>query len=913
MAQTPVVPPRPSRSSGKEAPTHLMPPVPPRPVNKRLDRPISPGGHRFAQSPLTAGIPSVPVDDRFGKHYAQKEHAQDPVERANSVDMPSVGEEGMEYSAVAAELQEEETRPHPPEQTRPHPPEQTRSVAEGLHLHAPKPSLPAQSAKKQVMAVTRTDSDKAASFGIGQPSNSEDRAVSRGSTRKRPESSISAYSDLGNHTDDEHGIPEIGQRVPMNKHLGDVQAPSPGPENSKKHHSRRLSGRGLPPGSYGLHGHGVVPQDKLEQAYYQKHPEALEREQHTPRHERHNDFAMSSSDLNRLVRDTANHHAKTALAELRGTPTDDCAFEASEKYASRMSSSRPTSAVLGEGRESSSSSQHATAAEDNAIHVDDGKNPEFYSYGGGKVDEEAEDYTAPILASDELKKDPSRRVHQPAIRPHLERHGSSLDGEDPPSRPPSRPRVQRYQSQQQEVKHTPLEDVEEYDPLFPEDAKGETATDKQELADENCDRRHFPSKDIWEDAPNSVHYTTEVSTPDVTGPERRRSSAQLGDRPITPAQAFAQYQEELAEKEANQRGNNFLPLQDPRPSWVSHQPHLHTEARPSSGLSRRFPSRDIWEDAPDSHIHEAEVSASPVEQTKPDIPAETAKEAEISPERPVVPERPKGRQNSADDAVKARPPVSDKPKPSVPPRANKSSPGESKDGTASKPKPPVPSRPAGSKIALLQTGFMSDLNKRLQLGPQGVKKGEPKEEEAVDDKEKVPLSDARKGRARGPQRRAPAKSTTAETSSEMKPAAPVLSFSTTQTVWSIDPEHGECSFGGEEGGPIKEDTKSEALSPVLKPAETSTVEPDRTKEASEQSEPTQEIADSERISKIEEPEIPNDERSDLEGDVEQRTTEERKRDLTLAANTAGESILEVAVKNDHDQVEPVEVHDDVQS
>lgn len=264
---------------------------------------MSPGRDRFAQSPLTAGIPSEPVDNRFSKHYAQKEHAEDPIERASSVGMPSVGEEGMEYSAVAVELDRDDERPSSPEQTR--------TIAEGLKLHAPKPSLPAQSAKEQVMAVTRTDSDRAASFGIGQPSNGEERAVSRGSMRKRPESTISAYSDQGNHTDEEHGIPEIGQRVPMNKHLGDVQAPSPGPEGSKKHHSRKLSGRSLPPGSYGLHGHGVVPQDKLEKAYYQKHPEALEREHHTPRRERQNDYAMSSSDLNKLVRDTANRHVRT--------------------------------------------------------------------------------------------------------------------------------------------------------------------------------------------------------------------------------------------------------------------------------------------------------------------------------------------------------------------------------------------------------------------------------------------------------------------------------------------------------------------------------------------------------------------------------------------------------------------------
>ena len=57
---------------------------------------------------------------------------------------------------------------------------------------------------------------------------------------------------------------------------------------------------------------------------------------------------------------------------------------------------------------------------------------------------------------------------------------------------------------------------------------------------------------------------------------------------------------------------------------------------------------------------------------------------------------------------------------------------------------------------------MSDLNRRLQLGPQAPpshkeEHEEKAEEEAEKEKEKVPLVDARKGRARGPARRAPAK------------------------------------------------------------------------------------------------------------------------------------------------------------
>jgi hypothetical protein len=215
----------------------------------------------------------------------------------------------MEYSAVSDEIAKENNEEEVRAESRAAPPEQTRTVAHDLKLHAPKPSLPADSAKQRVMAVTRTDSDKAASYGIGRPSL-EGRTVSFDGVKKRPSTSFSVSSDHGLQTDDEAGIPEIGQRVPMNRHLGDVQAPSPSPsEASGRHHTRKHSSRSLPPGSYGLHGHGVVPQDKLEREYYKKHPELLKREENTPIHDRQNDYALSSTELNRLVRDTRSRGA----------------------------------------------------------------------------------------------------------------------------------------------------------------------------------------------------------------------------------------------------------------------------------------------------------------------------------------------------------------------------------------------------------------------------------------------------------------------------------------------------------------------------------------------------------------------------------------------------------------------------
>lgn len=296
MSQAPVIPPRPAKSQDAES-AGAMPKIPPRP-SKRFDRAISPNPDRFAPSPLHEGIPQKsPRSVQFSPNHGLP---KDPVDRSGSVTLPGVGEEGIEYSAFNAEVKAEQE-----EKTGPADPEQTRTVANDLKLHAPKPSLPAHSATQRVQAVTRTDSDKAASYGIGRPSH--ERTISQEVLKKKPSTSFSAGSE-GRPEFEESGIPEIGQRVPMNPHLGDVQAPSPAPgsEEHKRHHTRKHSARGGPPGSYGLYGHGVAPQDKLDKAYYEKHPELLKREHQTPIHDRQNDFAMSSNDLNQLVRQSAS-------------------------------------------------------------------------------------------------------------------------------------------------------------------------------------------------------------------------------------------------------------------------------------------------------------------------------------------------------------------------------------------------------------------------------------------------------------------------------------------------------------------------------------------------------------------------------------------------------------------------------
>jgi hypothetical protein len=342
----------------------------------------------------------------------------------------------------------------------------------------------------------------------------------------------------------------------------------------------------------------------------------------------------------------------------------------------------------------------------------------------------------------------------------------------------------------------------------------------------------FPSQDIWEDTPNSLQYTATVSTPQL--PEDTEESP-IAPSAETDAQAFARRQEELAERES-QDSESFL--QREKKPWA-HKPHLAAEARP--GMKQRFPSRDIWEDTPDSLQLETtvagpqsedqdvmsssnqDISASATEEkaadslpvapaaiaaaSKPQIPARPVKsKSSESSEKshPIVPERPQRLRQV--DGAEGAPLAPTKSKPQVPARPSKPITRESSENVpltssssvksagsdtsaaaAAKPKPPVPSRPMGSKIAALQGGFMADLNKRLQLGAQAPKKEEPAPEDKEEEKEKVPLVDARKGRARGPARRAPAKSPAPAVAESVAPVTS-FSFSTPVMSWELDPE-----------------------------------------------------------------------------------------------------------------------------
>lgn len=517
-----------------------------------------------------------------------------------------------------------------------------------------------------------------------------------------------------------------------------------------------------------------------------------------------------------------------------GTPSEQAAWAVYSEATSRSQSTKPQDGTSKRGSEpevivvEEPNRRRSVLFSDEAIPAP----PE---------DEVETDYRAPILAEDEVRKNTPRPDQVPAVELPRERRGSDYEMEPPRSRPTSRP-GSLYKVDSSEMRSTPLEDVIEYEPLFPDDEEGQppkhlTAAQIKEM------KQRFPSRDIWEDAPDSVHYSAEVSTPDLTEEELHKvPSRELTE---TPAHAFARKQEELAEKE-HTHPDAFL-WRTQKPTWVAHQPHLAKEAavrsnaadpssRPNS--APRFPSRDVWEDTPDSLQLETEVSGpqmeanSPVD-AKPHVPERPQRKNTDPKDKPVIPGRPKPK---SPEETSAKPVIPDRPKPQVPARPAKASgaaPAASTDASVPKAKPAVPARPMGNKIAALQAGFMGELNKKLGLGPQAPKPKEEVQEEAAEaPKEKAPLSDARKGRARGPQRRAPA----AAAAPAAKPVVdkPKLTFASTVTVWSIDPDtEGGALLGDAKGlelnskpseAPVVETVKDEAKD--ISPAENAKAEPE---------------------------------------------------------------------------------------
>lgn len=296
-----------------------MPSIPPRPAARRYERSASPSRDSYAPSPLN--------EPNFVAHKpAPSEAAADAAHRPVSVsNMPSVGQEGMEYATICTPDTEDKSES---KENKPGPATETRNVAEDLKLYAPRPSNP----NAGLDAVTRTDSSQAAALGLGRDKDADKSPGDDKDSRTRTLGSMSSISstDGADHStpvDDTHDQPDIldvGQRVPMYPNAGIIQAPSTSPHpqfapgigfhndgSRPPLHGRKKSSRAFegPPGSYGMHGHEVAPKGKFEQAYYEKHPELWEKEGAAPYGDDRHDLALSSGDLNNIVRQTASRGA----------------------------------------------------------------------------------------------------------------------------------------------------------------------------------------------------------------------------------------------------------------------------------------------------------------------------------------------------------------------------------------------------------------------------------------------------------------------------------------------------------------------------------------------------------------------------------------------------------------------------
>ena len=327
---TPQVPPRPSRSHPPHAAAEsAVPKIPARPAHRSRDRTQSPNPESFPRSPLNE-IPGA-SNGIYGQSNKNASGSNLSLpQRPPSVSLPSIGQEGNEYGELDDHATEGATTGESVSQTEP---EQKRKIGDDLPLHQPRPSFSSSNAKARVQAVTRTDSTQAAAAGIGQaPPLSAENDKDPHSRSLRPKVSFSATDSNasterpGTGQRDDDGIPEVvggGQRVPMYPNAGDVQAPTPSPytasfpsgigvhdDGSRARQSSRNRSKQeyRPPGSYGLHGHGMASSDSLEKAWYDKHPEKLETEeggQYGPGISGSRaEWALSSDDLNKIVRST---------------------------------------------------------------------------------------------------------------------------------------------------------------------------------------------------------------------------------------------------------------------------------------------------------------------------------------------------------------------------------------------------------------------------------------------------------------------------------------------------------------------------------------------------------------------------------------------------------------------------------
>lgn len=294
-----------------------VPKIPPRP-KRSIDRSVSPNREAFTRSPLNdPTFDHKPSTQQKGSRLSTELPPRPP-----SVSLPSLGEEGNEYASFE-DLSKTLTNQSDAV------PQQQAQVPGDLPLHAPTAEVPSSTAKSRIQTVTRTDSSQAAAAGFGKLLPDDKSTTAAGSASSAGGNTRPSSMFREDH-DDEHGIPEIGLQVPMYPNAGDVQAPTPSPyeqggstgvgffnkggQSGSRHHTRTKSGREIfhgPPGSYGLHGHGVIGNDEFERDWYAKHPEDHKREkagEYGPKiQENRKDYNWESHKLDKLVREAHAH------------------------------------------------------------------------------------------------------------------------------------------------------------------------------------------------------------------------------------------------------------------------------------------------------------------------------------------------------------------------------------------------------------------------------------------------------------------------------------------------------------------------------------------------------------------------------------------------------------------------------
>ncbi|CAZ82163.1 unnamed protein product [Tuber melanosporum] len=638
------------------------------------------------------------------------------------------------------------------------------------------------------------------------------------------------------------GIPQIGRRVPMYPNAGDVQAPSPAvtPGAGRRSHVYREEWE-MDEGAY---GHGT--------------PKGI------------NPYTRSSTDLNQSVAQSPDlgdaNDASTPV------PDEEIGYLASEQYARVISPQLTGTSATGHsptlrrrdsedapvslyGIVTNSSTSIDEKDKEISIHLDAlphhggvyhhhhhhdsraGTRPGS-ALGMMGEDEEEEEREHPILASDEVQKrggefmlpaispplPPRRPGSMPNTRPHSVAPtgpGSVADeDEDGDIEPADLPSNTGFELRESLIALQPGEETE---PLFPEDededaeecVTGTVDKTKEKLKHPDLppsvsSGHRFPSKDIWEEAPDHAQLQAIVSSPPIADPETRDGHREEGE----PAERARDYRHEVQSEGPDEHLDRLLKRGKKSEESVG--------SGDRNGV-KRFPSNDIWEDVPPSLQLSATVTPSndPQEENtnEHESRATTTGTTRLEDKIASIPEEEDNTRPTTGAPIEGP----SAPKPDFPARPQvPSTPPGNPPPVSSKPKPAIPPRTGGigGKIAALKAGFMNDLDQRLKLGPQA-----PKQEEnpvGEEDKPMEVLSDVRKSRARGPRGRKLPTAKEAETKTETKadPAAFKMEIVGVWTVWSMNEEGvnvGEestiSSAGESETGtkpePMAEDKKEE--------------------------------------------------------------------------------------------------------